>query len=217
LVLGKLPLLEEIRDLETNHPGKMFRKIEDVFLDLEAKRGYHTVTKNKPKLTQTAIEDVADFEGNLVAIKEFKTFHKGRIIAGIIIAIIGGIGLGYGMIDPRMFPYPVSSYVLVGSIIFIIIGVIIALVKAKIVLISEVLVEGESYKYKGEKSNEGMESEKRERLDLVSDVRIIVRGKPSPSYYYEPKYKTILNSDLDFLVQKINKIVSEYRIPSKKE
>lgn len=194
----------------------MFRKIEDAFLELETSRHYQVVEKNKPQLTHTAIQDVADFEGLIRAIKEFKSFHKSRIISGIIISVIGVMGLGLSTISPAMFPFPVSTFVMIGSAIAAIVGIIIAIVKVKTILISEVVVEGESYKYKGEKSNEGLDSEKRERLDLVSDVRITVRGKPSPRYHYKPEFKKILNSDLDFLVKKINEIVSEYRIPSKK-
>lgn len=215
-IVTKLPLLQDHVDLETNHPNKLFRDITDLFDELESERGYGSTIIEEPKLEETPLSDVANFKGLIGTTKTFSSYHKGRIIGGIIVAAIGAILTGMTQMDLNRFVNLNfdSSIIFFVGIGLIIIGTIIALIKAKTELKIGAYLTGESYKYKGYQQTTGTESEKRERLDVVSDVRITVKGFLSENSYFKPEFKEILNGDLDFVFSKVKKIVPKYRVPS---
>lgn len=214
--MTKLPLLQDHVDLETNHPNKLFRDITDLFDELESERGYDSHIIEEPKLEETPLSDVANFKGLIGATKTFSSYHKGRIIGGIIVAAIGAILTGMTQMDLNRFVNLNfdSSIIFFVGIGLIIIGAIMALIQAKTELNIVAYLTGESYKYKGHQQTTGIESERRERLDVVSDVRITVKGYPSKNSYFKPELKEILNDDLDFIFSKVKKIVPKYRVPS---
>lgn len=215
-MLTNLPLLQEKIDLETNHPNKLFRAITDLFDDLESMRGYNRPVIKEPKLKETPMVDIADFKGVVGAAKTFTSYHKGRVIGGTIIAVIGAIVTILPRLDLNRFVELNfdSSIIFFVGIGLLVIGAVIALMKAKTELNIEVYLTGESYKYKGHKEITSLESEKRERLDVVSDVRITLKGYPSQNSYFKSEFKEILNDDLRFVYSKLSEIVPEYRVPS---
>lgn len=215
-IVTKLPLLQDHVDLETNHPNKLFRDITDLFDELESERGYGSRIIEEPKLKETPLSDIANFKGQIEVTKTFSSYHKGRIIGGIIVAAIGAILTGITQMDLNRFVNLNfdSSIIFFVGIGLIIIGAIMALIQAKTKLNIGAYLTGESYKYKGHQQTMGTESEKRERLDVVSDVRITVKGYPSKNSYFKPEFKEILNDDLDFIFSKVKKIVPKYRVPS---
>jgi len=70
------------------------------------------------------------------------------------------------------------------------------------------------YKYKDEKKLTGSEDEKRERLDVVSDVRIIIEAGPTFSSYFPEEYEKEFDEDFEHLCKKLRKFSAQYRIPA---
>ena len=145
--------------------------------------------------------------------KTFSSYVKGRIIAAIIIAVIGILGFSLNQFGPRFYDVPIMfDYI---WLVLPIIAVIIALVKAKTRLIISIDLVGESYKYKGQKETQSQDIEKRELLDIVSDVRITLKGFPILSSYFPKEFEDDFKNDLKYVNSKIEKeVVPEFRVPS---
>ena len=174
-------LIEKI-DFQTNNPRKLFRAISDLLEDQMIKRNYVLNGKNEPTLEGTGIHGVAEFEGNIDVKKTLESRSKQRAITGIFIIIIGIATFLFRdslitLIDN--IPSELSQY---GWIAFVIIGLAIIISKAKTELIIEIDLKGESYQYKGSKQTEV--TEERQRLDVVSDIRISIAGFLSEKSHY---------------------------------
>ncbi len=185
-------------DLETNHPQKLFRTLEDLKPEMIA-RGYEHGYFDDPKL-EPSMEGVATFDGKVDFLKMVKFYSTATIIAGIIVAIFGGVLMLGSAFSPVLAFFGVAV---------IIAGIIILLNKSKTILSIEIRLEGESYQYKGQKETIHSGLEKRERSDVVSDLRLTLLGITNNS----KKAKEILLSDLAFLENKLNKIVPEFKVP----
>lgn len=209
----KLPQLIEKFDLQTNNPRKLFRAIMDLVEDQMSKRGYGDINSKEPTLDKTAMDDIAEFKGFIEAEKTFSSYVKGRVIAAIIIAVIGILGFSLNQFGLRFYDVPIMfDYI---WLVLPIIAVIIALVKAKTKLIISIDLVGESYKYKGQKETQSKDIERRELLDIVSDVRITLKGFPSLNSYFPNEFEDDFKNDLKYINSKIAKeVVPEYRIPS---
>lgn len=211
----KLPDLSEKIDLQTNNPRKLFRAIADLFEDEMSKKDYKTFLKDIPTLDETGIAGVADFEGCIEMGRTHRSYTKERIVIGIIISIIG-IPFFINFVMPELASFESIPFVLKDNswIIFVIVSIAIALTKAKTVLFIAVDIEGEGYQYKGNKQITIHDSEKKERLDVVSDVRLIMKAFFYKGSYIKKEYEEDLKRDFNYIREKLHKIVPEYRIPS---
>ena len=186
-------------DLETNHPQKLYRTLKDLKPEMLA-RGYEHGAFNDPKL-ERSMEGVAAFDGNIEFLKMVKFYSTAKIIAGIIVAIFGGVLMLGSAFTPVLAFFGVAV---------IIAGIIILLNKSKTILSIEIRLEGESYEYRGQKETHLSDVEIRVRADVVSDLRLTLLGIRTNN---SKKAKEILLSDLAFLENKLNKIVPEFKVP----
>lgn len=210
----KLPWLEKKIDFQTNNPRKLFRTISDLFEDEMSKRGYRNQIEEQPTLESTGIDGVAEFEGYVGMSKIKKSRTKGRILSGILVALIVSPLYGY-IITPSLHFLGVPLFIeQLSWAVFPLMGLIIMLSKTRTEFFVSVDLEGEGYQYRGNKEVNNDDIEKRERLDVVSDVRLIIRGRPTLGSYMDKKFKEELSNDLKFLNERLNKIVPEYRIPA---
>ncbi len=199
------PLSEKI-DFQTNNPRKLFRAISDLSEEQMIKRNYKIVDEGEPTLEKTGVHGVAEFDGNIDMIKTKRTRSKLRISVGILISIIGVLGFIFA---PSLIDIPNEHYF--GLIIVPIIGIIIIISRTKTEMIINIDLEGESYQYKGNKQTDI--SEEKQRLDVVSDIRITISGFFSKKSYYKEEYAIQLKQDVQLIKEKLNNIVPEYRIP----
>lgn len=152
-------------------------------------------------------------------IKPSKSRSKQRAITGIFIIMIGiavflfrnSLSSLVSSTSESYFTNPLSEPFQYGSIIIVIIGLIIISSKAKVGLIIGIDLEGESYQYKGNKQTEI--TEEKQRLDVVSDVRITISGFFSKENYHNQRFEIDLKHDVQFIKEKLDVIVPEYRIP----
>jgi len=186
-------------DLETNHPQKLFRTLEDLKPEMIA-RGYEHGYFNDPKL-ERSMEGVATFDGQVNFIKMVKFYSTAKIIAGIIVAIFGGVLMLGSAFSPVLAFFGVAV---------IIAGIIILLNKSETILSIEIRLEGESYEYRGQKETHISDVEIRARADVVSDLRLTLLGIRNDNSKIA---KEILLSDLAFLDNKLSKIIPEFKVP----
>jgi len=166
--------------------------------------GYKHGDFNDPKLV-SSMEGVASFDGSLKFAKIVPSRSIGKIITGFTIAVLGLVLMitGPGVAGLSFF-----------GLVLIIIGIVIMSVKTKTELIIEITLEGESYQYKGQKETKSLDVEKRERADVVSDLRLTLVGKKSND---SKKAEEILINDLSFLDNKLSTIVPNFRVPTVKQ
>ena len=203
-------LIENI-DLQTNNPRKLFRTISDFFEVFMMKRNYVLNDKKEPTLEKTGIQGVAEFEGNIVIKKTLKSRSISRIITGIFLILMGVFGFLFGNQLMELINYTLSEVLQYGWIVLSIIGLIVIFSKAKTELIIEINLKGESYQYKGNKQTEF--TEEKQRLDVVSDMRISITGFFSEKSHYKEEFARELKQDVQFIKAKLDGIVPEYRIP----
>lgn len=220
--MAKFPRLEEKIDVQTNNPRKLFRAISDMFEDEMSNRKYHYPTKEKgvdplrlPELKGTGIEGVAEFDGHIEMEKIQSSHPIGRIIAGIIMIIFGLIF--YFFVGLWMQFTGMPDFMWLVWIIIVIVGILLLVAKAKTEMVIGIEITGESYRYKGHKQTTTQDIEGKERLDVVSDVRLMLYGYISNRSYYQEKHKEDLRQDLKYIGEKLYKIVPEYRIPDQND
>lgn len=203
-------LIEKI-DLQTNNPRKLFRTISDFFEVFMVKRNYVLNGKKEPTLIGTGIQGVAEFEGNIDVKKTLKSRSKQRAITGMFIVIIGiAAFLFRDSLITLIDDIPSESFQY-GWIVLVIIGLVIMISKAKTELIIEIDLKGESYQYRGNKQIES--TEEKERLDVISDIRISIAGFLSEKSQYKEEFAMELKQDVQFIKEKMDGIIPEYRIP----
>jgi len=218
----KFPRLEEKIDVQTNNPRKLFRAISDMFEDEMSNRKYHYTPKEKgvdslrlPELKGTGIEGVAEFDGHIVMEKIQSSHPIGRIIAGIIMIIFG---LAFYFFVDLWVPFSgIPDFTWLVSLVAIIVGIVLLVLKSKTEMVIGIEITGESYRYKGQKQTTTQDIEAKERLDVVSDVRLMLYGYISNRSYYKEKHKEDLRQDLKYIGEKLYKIVPEYRIPDQND
>ena len=206
----ELKISEKI-DLQTNNPRKLYRTISDFCEIFIVTKNYVSNGKKEPTLEKTGIQGVAEFEGNIDVKKTLKSRTISRIITGIFLILIGGVGFLFGNSLMELINYTLSELLQYGWIVLSIIGLIIIFSKAKTELIIEIELKGESYQYKGNKQIEI--TEQKQRLDVVSDIRITITGFLADKSHYKEKYAIQLKQDVQFIKEKLDGIVPEYRIP----
>ena len=206
LLTSKLDEISEKIDFQTNNPRKLFRAISDLSEDQMKKRNYKIIDEKEPTLEKTGVHGVAEFDGNIDMIKTINSRSKSRIIVGILITIIGVLGF---MFAPSLIDIPNEIYF--GLIIVPIIGIIIIISRTKTEMVVNIDLDGESYQYRGNKQIEI--TAQKERLDVVSDIRITINGFLSKKSYYKEEYEIKLKQDVSFIKEKLDGIVPEYRIP----
>lgn len=218
--MTKFPRLEEKIDVQTNNPRKLFRAITDMFEDEMANRKYRYPPKEKsvdplrlPELKGTGIEGVAEFDGHIEMEKTQSSHPIGRIIAGIIM-IIFGLAF-YFFVDLWVLLLGIPEFTWLASLVAIIVGIVLLVLKAKTEMVIGIEITGERYRYKGQKQTTTQDIEGRERLDVVSDVRLMLYGYISNRSYYKEIHKEDLRQDLKYIGEKLYKIVPEYRMPDK--
>ncbi len=218
--MTKFPRLEEKIDVQTNNPRKLFRAITDMFEDEMANRKYRYPSKEKgvdplrlPELKGTGIEGVAEFDGHIEMEKIQSSHPIGRIIAGIIM-IIFGLAFNF-FVDLWVLLTGIPDFTWLVSLVAIIMGIVLLVLKAKTEMVIGIEITGESYRYKGQKQTTTQDIEGRERLDVVSDVRLMLYGYISNRSYYKEIHKEDLRQDLKYIGEKLYKIVPEYRMPDK--
>ena len=190
----KFPRLEEKIDVQTNNPRKLFRAISDMFEDEMSNRKYHYAPEEKkvdsviiPELEGTGVEGVAEFDGHIEMEKIESSHPIGRIIAGIILIIFGLTF--YFFVDLWMSFTGMPDFMWLVWLVVVIVGIVLLILKAKTEMIIGIEITGESYRYKGQKQTTTQDIEGRERLDVVSDVRLTLYGCISISSYYKEKHK----------------------------
>ena len=204
---------EEKIDLQTNNPRKLFRAITDLFEDEISKRGYVEILSETPKLEETGVEGVADFEGYVDARKVHHTRTKKRILSGIVVILVGISGFLISDYSGTALTGPQASLFNFLWIIPVIVGIAIILFRSSIEMIIGVYMEGEGYQYRGKKQTSLSET-KRERLDVLSDVRLTLYGQTEHGTTLNDFYKKELGNDVDYISEQLAQIVPEYRIPN---
>lgn len=207
------PFSEKI-DVQTNNPRKLFRAISDLYKDEMSKRGYETFYEEEPTLDETGIVGVAEFDGCIDMGKIRRPRTKERLISGLIVAVLGVFFFIY-LVKPWLdtfneFPSMLQDY---GWAIFVIAAIVVASSKDKTTLMIGIDLKGEGYQYKGNKQYAHNDVEKKERLDVISDVRLILNAFFYKGSYYKKEYEVELKTDWQYISEKLHKIVPEYRIP----
>lgn len=210
LLTRKSDEISEKIDLQTNNPRKLYRTISDFCEIFIVTKNYTPNDKNEPTLKGTGVEGVAEFEGNIDVKKILKSKSFPRIIFGIILILIGAAGYFFSDSLPLPDTLQYGGIHLVWMILPII-GLVLIVAKAKTELIIEIDLKGESYQYKGNKQIES--TEKKQRLDVVSDIRISITGFIADKCHYKEEYALQLKQDVQFIKEKLEGIVPEYRIP----
>ena len=202
--------ISEKIDLQTNNPRKLYRIISDFCEIFIVTKNYTLNGKTEPTLKGTGVQGVAEFEGNIDVKKTLKSKSIPRIISGIIPILIGITG--YFFSDSLPLPDTLQfGGVHLAWLVLPVIGLVLILVKVKTVLIIEIDLKGESYQYKGNKQVES--TEEKQRLDVVSDIRISITGFLADNSHYKDEYTLQLKQDVQFIKDKLEGIVPEYRIP----
>ncbi len=214
----KYPSYEEKIDVQTNNPRKLFRAISDMFEDEMSNRKYHYTPKEKgvdplrlPELKGTGIEGVAEFDGHIEMEKIQSSHPIGRIVAGIILIIFGLTF--YFFVGLWMQFTGMPDFMWVIWLIIAIVGIVLLVLKVRTEMVIGIEITGESYRYKGQKQTTTQDIEGKERLDVVSDVRLMLYGYISNRSYYKESHKEDVRQDLKYIGEKLYKIVPEYRIP----
>jgi len=180
-------------------------------------RGYGLFDDVSPQL-KPSMEGVAEFKGFLQFKKTVISRSEGGTATGIIVAIVG-LALLFSSFNPfeiffhygiSQIYYLYSSFFLIAGIVLIVIGVVVSSRKTKTYLIIDIVMEGESYQYKGQKEIIHSGLEKRERSDVVSDLRLTLSGERLGN---SKKAGEVLISDLKFFDNKLSKIVPEFKVP----
>ena len=110
-----------------------------------------------------------------------------------------------------------SSFLWLVWIIIVLVGILLLVAKAKTEMVIGIEITGESYRYKGHKQTTTQDIEGKERLDVVSDVRLMLYGYISNRSHYKENHKEGLRQDLKYIGEKLYKIMPEYRIPDQND
>lgn len=169
-------------------------------------RGYYISRINSPKpyLKENALNNIADFQGNITIYREIFSLNLISLIVGLIV-----IGAGIILLVSDFYT-PLPKELL--GIIAIIAGVIVIFLKSKSSLEMDIDIEGEAYRTKTitKTSSDTTEPDSFEELGVKSDVRLTVRGwlREEKALTGNPTENMI--RDLKMLIEKITVVVEPY-------